>query len=334
MPHHRPCHPEAEGEGNPSILTNLTAYLLVLLLHMKKIFSYLHSYWQETDKIVWLTAAFITAVLVFINYYFGLNHYLNSLDELNSFAGWYLVFLFSFSSGYALIFTWTKQKRTFPLRFIFLLFLAPAIFAWKMVFEVDWNFSADEIRNAYLNRVIYWPFKLIIVTLILWLIWRSGKEKQPFYGLNAKDFSLRPYFIMLLIMVPLIALASTQPDFLHTYPKLKHISFLNTSSTGVYKLIYELSYGSDFFTIELFFRGFLVLAFSRWFGKDAILPMAMFYCTIHFGKPLGECISSFFGGMILGIVTYHTRTIYGGLMVHLGIAWMMELGGYWGNMHW
>ena len=68
----------------------------------------------------------------------------------------------------------------------------------------------------------------------------------------------------------------------------------------------------------------------KWAGKDAILPMACFYCTIHFGKPLGECISSYFGGMLLGIVVYNTRSIFGGLMVHLGIAWLMEIGRiYW-----
>jgi len=98
-----------------------------------------------------------------------------------------------------------------------------------------------------------------------------------------------------------------------------------------HKLIFELSYGSDFFSIEIFFRGFLVLAFAKWAGKDAILPMACFYCTIHFGKPLGECISSYFGGLILGIVVYNTKTIWGGLIVHLGIAWLMEIGGWLGN---
>jgi hypothetical protein len=144
---------------------------------------------------------------------------------------------------------------------------------------------------------------------------------------------VKPYFIMLLIMLPLVALASFQHDFLLMYPKLKNISFLNHyNSNGGYKLLYELSYGSDFFTIELFFRGFLVLAFAKWWDEEAILPMACFYCTIHFGKPLAECISSFFGGIILGIISCNTRTIMGGLMVHLGIAWMMELGGYLGNM--
>ena len=74
-----------------------------------------------------------------------------------------------------------------------------------------------------------------------------------------------------------------------------------------------------------------MLAFAKWAGKEAILPMAIFYCTIHFGKPMGECISSYFGGIILGVVTYHTKTILGGFIVHVGIAWLMELGGYFGN---
>ena len=143
----------------------------------------------------------------------------------------------------------------------------------------------------------------------------------------------RPYLLMLLIMMPLIAAASTQPDFLAMYPKLKLITDVSVVNrlTWWQKLLFELSYGSDFITIELFFRGFLIIAFMKWAGRDAILPMACFYCTIHFGKPLGECISSYFGGMILGIIVYHTRSILGGLMVHLGIAWMMEIGGYIGN---
>jgi hypothetical protein len=89
-----------------------------------------------------------------------------------------------------------------------------------------------------------------------------------------------------------------------------------------YNFLYELSYGIDFITIELFFRGFLVIAFVRYVGSGAILPMAAFYCSIHFGKPLLECISSFFGGILIGIITYNTQTILGGLMVHLGIAWL------------
>jgi hypothetical protein len=203
-----------------------------------------------------------------------------------------------------------------------------------MVFDVNIHLSNNKIQNTYWNQVFYWPLKLVVVSALLFIIGKLTKEKQPYYGTKRKDFNIKPYLLMLLIMLPLIALASTQHDFLSMYPKLKSISFLNDHrNSGWYKLLYELSYGSDFISIELFFRGFLVLAFAKWFGKDAILPMACFYCTIHFGKPLGECISSFFGGLILGVIIYNTRTILGGLIVHLGIAWMMELGGYLGNLY-
>jgi hypothetical protein len=31
------------------------------------------------------------------------------------------------------------------------------------------------------------------------------------------------------------------------------------------------------------------------------------------------------GGYILGVVAYETKSIWGGVIVHLGIAWMMEV---------
>ena len=131
-------------------------------------------------------------------------------------------------------------------------------------------------------------------------------------------------------MIPLIALASIQKDFLTIYPK---VHFLNTLSIADQKwryAVYELCYGFDFVSIEFFFRGFLILSLLKICGKQCIIPMACFYCTIHFGKPMGEAISSFWGGILLGIISYNTRSIWGGLIVHLGIAWLMEIGGWLG----
>lgn len=270
---------------------------------------------------------------IFINYYYGINQKVSRLDNLQQYLFWYLVFLSAFSFPYFLYSIFRKHHVFSRNEFLFLLLLAPLLFSWKMVYDIELNWGVASLKNIYLNAVIYWPFKLVVITVALLIIWKLSREKQPFYGISTKNFIARPYIMMLLFMIPLIAAASTQPDFLAMYPKMKNISFLKSfPHSGFYKILFELSYGSDFVTIELFFRGFLVLAFCKWFGKDAILPMAAFYCTIHFGKPIGECISSFFGGLILGIVTYHTRTIFGGLMVHLGIAWMMELGGYLGNL--
>ena len=297
---------------------------------MKKILGYLKDYFVTTDKRILALSTLFTALSIFINYYCGLNRSIGSFSEFYQYLSWYLVFLFAFSFAYLMQAILLGSKIFRNRKFILLLLIAPAIFAWKMSFDVEWDISNDIFKNTYWNQVIYWPFKLVVLTIILLIICKLFDQGKKLYGVNFENFNATPYLLMLLIMIPLIAAASTQHDFLSMYPKLKNIEYLSYNS-GFYKLLYELSYGSDFFSIELFFRGFLILAFAKWVGKDAILPMAIFYCTIHFGKPLGECISSFFGGIILGVVIYHTKTIFGGLIVHLGIAWLMELGGYIGN---
>jgi hypothetical protein len=299
---------------------------------MRKIIGYLKEYGFELDKTILLSCCSMIVMLIFCNYYFGISTYLSKRPFFVAYAGWYFLFLFAFSFPYTLSFLYNKKTYSLDKKFIVLLLVAPTIFAWKMAASFDFSLSSHTSDNNYYNQVLYWPLKLMVMVVCLFILWRVFNKEQPFYGISTKGFKAKPYALMLLIMLPLIAAASTQPDFLAMYPKLKNIAPLIKENEDWKKLVYELSYGSDFIGIELYFRGFLVLAFAKWVGKDAILPMALFYCTIHFGKPLGECISSFFGGLILGVVTYHSRTIWGGLMVHLGIAWLMELGGYIGNM--
>lgn len=298
---------------------------------MKKITISIQKYFHEQDKRVFSISLTFISILIFLNYHLSISPYLSKRPFHYCFLGWYFIFLLALSFPYFLQYSFSQKTYRFEQKFILLLLLAPSLFAWKMASNLDFPISTDKNTNEYWNQVLYWPAKLAVMTTCLWITWRLFNKEQPFYGTSTQGFKAKPYLIMLLIMVPLIAGASTQPDFLAMYPKLKNITKLIQDHEGWKKLLFELSYGSDFVGIELFFRGFLILAFAKWVGKDAILPMALFYCTIHFGKPLGECISSFFGGLILGVVTYHTRTIWGGLLVHLGIAWMMELGGYIGN---
>jgi hypothetical protein len=157
----------------------------------------------------------------------------------------------------------------------------------------------------------------------------ADRKEQPLYGFKTKDVLLKPYFILLMMMLPLIVAAATQKDFLATYPRLFHLGLSQDAKhQTLLSAIYEIVYATDFVTTEFFFRGFLILAFMRFVGPQAILPMCVFYVTIHFGKPLGETISSFFGGWLLGILAYETRSIYGGIIVHLGIALMMEVVAY------
>jgi len=299
---------------------------------MKEIIGFIKAYYNEVNKPVLLFCTLFIAGLIYLNYQHGLEQRL--IDQISAFPGHFLIYLVAFTIPHLLLSLKRSRRESLPPALITGLVAAPIIFAFKVSMDTHINVSANEHWNQYWNTVIYWPMRMITMIAILGVCWFIFNRGDNFYGLSAKKFSYTPYLLMLLIMLPLIAAASTQPDFLATYPKMKEIIPLPAEATPnwFYKLLFQLSYGSDFFSVEIFFRGLLIVGFMKWVGKDAILPMACFYCTIHFGKPLGECISSYFGGLLLGIVAYNTRSIYGGLMVHLGIAWLMEIGGYLGNI--
>lgn len=301
---------------------------------MKEIIGFIRRYWQQVNKGLLIACTFFTAILIWFNYGYGLESWLVYKSGLPwpDFTGHVLLFLLAFTLPHLLF--WKKRHEPITPAFLICLLLAPAFFAFKMAMPSELIISTDAHWNYYWNEIIYWPVRMLALTGFLFICWRIFHPQENFYGLSAKQYKIRPYIWMLVIMLPLIAAASTQPDFLATYPKFQQVLPLpDAANPGwLYKLLFELSYGTDFFSIEIFFRGFLIIGFIKWAGKDAIIPMACFYCTIHFGKPLGECISSYFGGLLLGIVSYHTRSIWGGLIVHLGIAWLMELGGYLGHV--
>jgi len=301
---------------------------------MKEIFRYITDYFKSLNSKVFIACSLLTGLMIYLNFHYEIDIKIDEFDSTAvQFFYRYLTFLIAFALPYLFYFLLEGKNYFNSPLILLLIFLSPGIFSWKMVMNTDLHLSNNINWDYYWNRVAYWPVRLIVMSFMLFIIWKIFFSKESFFGLTIKGFNWKPYLIMLLIMVPLIAAATTQPDFLTMYPKLSDVDSVlkDVENRWFYHLLHELSYGSDFISVELFFRGFLILAFIKVAGKDAILPMACFYCTIHFGKPLGECISSYFGGIILGIVVYNTRSIVGGLMVHLGIAWLMELGGYIGN---
>ena len=167
-------------------------------------------------------------------------------------------------------------------------------------------------------------FSIIIPCSILYIVIKTFHPEM--YGLRLNGANIKHYLGLILIMVPIVWIASMGDDFLLYY---KTKSFKSSSIPQNIKLIvYELCYGFDFLSVELLFRGFMVVALSKFVGKDAILPMVACYAFLHFGKPMMETIGSVFGGFALGVLAYKSRNIYGGLIVHLGVAWGMEIAAF------
>lgn len=173
---------------------------------------------------------------------------------------------------------------------------------------------------------------LLTIVLPLYVFYRLADRQQypsSFYGMAPKRKGLVLYALLLALMIPLLTLASFQPDFLASYP-----TYHDTNANEFFgvpewvtALVYELCYGWDFVSTELLFRGFLVIGMSRVL-RGPVLPMVVWYCAIHFGRPLGEAVSSVFGGYLLGVLALSTRSIWGGLLIHIGIAWGMEIAAF------
>jgi hypothetical protein len=304
---------------------------------MHAIVDQLRNYFRAVNPLALIFTSLLTAILIILNYSLGIESRIVLFSSpVLKFTGFFLLFAFTFCSAWFLQGIFSSED-IFSKPFFYLLLLAsPLIFAGKVTFDWFANIITHDLTypyNEFWSVILNWPLKGLFVFACVAYIWRRGKYEPPMAGLSVKGFNARPYFLLLLFMLPLIALAATQADFLRVYPKWQRLLFIQPyfDHTWLAKLLFEISYGLDFVTIEFFFRGFLVLAFVRYAGKAAILPMAAFYCSIHFGKPVFECITSYFGGIILGVIVYQSRSIWGGLIVHLGVAWLMEIAGYIGR---
>jgi hypothetical protein len=299
---------------------------------MRKILKYLKNHWREDYS--WqsyVAVAFILIVLIFLNYKMDFED--SVLDTRNGFRKFF-AYLFFFSIPYfiVLLITCDYQRNNFwklkP-------FYVKSIFALSVL---SLDSSLPFLRNIISNvnpEIYFWAYKVVVnmislltVMLPLWLFYIFyDKSKTGFYGLNSEKFDYRPYLNMLLIMLPVLIAATFLPGFLKQYPMYKQTGahlFLDVPE-WVTVVIYEFVYGLDFLTVELLFRGFFVIGMIHLTGRKSVLAMAVIYCMLHFGKPAGEAISSIFGGYILGVIAYETKSIWGGVIVHVGIAWMMEL---------
>jgi hypothetical protein len=184
--------------------------------------------------------------------------------------------------------------------------------------------------HTYLARYASNLLPGIIAVIPVGIYWYAhDRTTSNLYGFSTSNIRLRTYVAILLILIPIIFAASLDPDFREAYPRYKF--GLPTSLAGGERHalvgLFQVCYGFDFVFVELFFRGFMVMAFVRFLGSGSILPMVVVYAFIHFQKPMGEALGSIFGGLALGIISYNTKSIYGGVILHLGVAYLMELAG-------
>lgn len=188
------------------------------------------------------------------------------------------------------------------------------------------KFGTTSKDRYYLELVGSFMFRSVFIVLMLCMFRKLTEGRFGLFGLKRSGKYLRVYGLIYVMLLPMFLLVSFTPQFLDFYPKMHITSYVGALGWERWQLIglFELFYANDFIGVEGMFRGALVIGLARWLGPRAVLPMALTYMCIHLGKPDLELCSSVIGGYILGVLAWRTHHLWGGIIIHLGIAMFFE----------
>ena len=160
----------------------------------------------------------------------------------------------------------------------------------------------------------------VIMPLITIALMRGERIRD--YHVSLRGFTKHAwiYLLMFALITPAVIVASTTDSFRHTYP------FYRLANRSHFDLwTWEAFYAAQFVSLEMFFRGFMLAGLRRAFGANAIFVMIVPYCMIHYGKPMPETLGAIGAGIILGTLAMRTKSIWGGVLIHIGVATMMDV---------
>lgn len=139
----------------------------------------------------------------------------------------------------------------------------------------------------------------------------------------------RGYVLLAAPILLFVAIASQGDDFVNHYPFYSHAGRSWTDF-----VLWQLLYLSQFVLVEFFFRGFLVNGLRPVLGVNAIYVMCVPYMMIHLPKLPMEALGAIVFGFLLGILALQSRSIWGGVLVHMAIALAMDLTALWQKGAW
>lgn len=186
---------------------------------------------------------------------------------------------------------------------------------WRDVQRTGFAGLMEQARWAGWLLLGYVILPMLVIRFVL-------REPLKEYGLAWGDTGthFRYYLLFGGVMAGMALLASFSDTFLDTYPfyPLAGRSWLDL-------LLWEMLYVLQFFCIEFFYRGVLLRGLKPVMGIYAIYVSSLVYLTIHLPKPFMECFGSLLFGLILCLLAWRCRSIWGGVLVHVCLAVSMDV---------
>lgn len=183
--------------------------------------------------------------------------------------------------------------------------------------------------SEQLQYLFHWVFSCFFLFFLvpIFIIKVIYKEKLSDNGLTFniafKHYGI--YVTFILVMLPVVFLASKTAGFQNFYPLYK----ISDKSKINQLLFWEFLYFFQFVFVEFFFRGFMLHTVKHKFGYYSIFIAMIPYCMSHFGKPFGESVGAIITGCVLGFLSLNTRTIFLSVFLHYTIAVMMDIFALW-----
>jgi len=182
-------------------------------------------------------------------------------------------------------------------------------------YESDWS---------RLWAYAWWTgWHIICFVLLPWIVIRGfWKEKMRDFGWRWNDTARHwpGYLLLLSPILFFVFLVSQGEDFVNHYPFYDH-----AGRSWADFLAWQALYMTQFVVLEFFFRGFMLQALRPALGANAIWIMCVPYLMIHFPKLWLEATGAILFGLFLGILALRSRSIWGGVLVHAGVALSMDV---------
>lgn len=178
--------------------------------------------------------------------------------------------------------------------------------------------------DVYLIEYLYWfigdfiTYFVVSFVIIKFLLKDNLKEYGFQWGEYKTGFTVSILFLV--IMLPVIWLFSSTPDFVEKYPHL-----LSARSDWGEFTIYEFGMLIYMFSWEFIWRGFMLFGLKERFGNHAILIQMIPFVILHNGKPFAETFGAIAGGIILGLLAFRTNSFFYGVITHMGVMLSIDL---------
>jgi len=203
---------------------------------------------------------------------------------------------------------------------------------WLLQLLAQWQGRASDYYTAGLSATgfgelvayVWWTSILalgyVLVPALFIRFYLRARVRDFGWQVNEVGEHWRGYLLLLSPILVFIYLVSRGQDFVNHYP------FYSLTSRSWFDLLaWEFLYLTQFVCLEFFFRGFILQALRPAIGANAVWVMCVPYLMIHFPKLWLEATGAILFGLFLGILALQSRSIWGGVLVHAGVAVTMDI---------